>query len=107
MSDLLLSAFPPLPPGSQTPQAIVLRTNYTYDPQARQVPNAWREQIAKALDNDGKLQLYKNEEGFLYSRAPNGVWGMVLFIRDGIHLHGMLLYAYCSALLMVYQLFFL
>ncbi|KAF4456723.1 hypothetical protein FALBO_15348 [Fusarium albosuccineum] len=87
MTDLLLREFPKLPPGAQTPQAIVLRCDYAYDDNAAHVPSKLRHHIPESMKKGGKLQLYKNEEGFLYQKHPQGEWGMALFIRDGFQLH--------------------
>ncbi|KAF5988635.1 hypothetical protein FBULB1_1368 [Fusarium bulbicola] len=94
MTDLLLEEFPPLPPGSETPLAIVLRSNYEYDDAAGHVPPALQNHVPGSMKKNGKLSLYENEEGFLYSRSPTGGWGVALFIRDGLHLHVVLPVSY-------------
>ncbi|PCD37164.1 hypothetical protein AU210_005668 [Fusarium oxysporum f. sp. radicis-cucumerinum] len=87
MTDLLLKEFPALPRGAQTPQAIILRGNYTYDDTASHIPRSLRRTVPVAMKKDGKLYLYKNEEGFLYMKSPTGGWGTVLFIRNGVYLN--------------------
>ncbi|GKU07564.1 hypothetical protein FLAG1_09948 [Fusarium langsethiae] len=46
------------------------------------------------IEKDGKLHLYKSEEGFLYSEDPTGKWGVTLFIRNQIHLHVVVPFSY-------------
>ncbi|RFN54963.1 hypothetical protein FIE12Z_810 [Fusarium flagelliforme] len=87
MTDLLFQEFPPIPSSSQTPQAIVLQENYEYDDTAPPVPPEFQNHVPHRMKHNGKLRLYKNEQGFLYMRNPAGDMGIVLFIRDGIHLH--------------------
>ncbi|EXK85220.1 hypothetical protein FOQG_10871 [Fusarium oxysporum f. sp. raphani 54005] len=87
MADLLFQTFPALSRGARTPQAIILRGNYTYDDTASHVPQLLRRRVPVAMKKDGKLHLYKNEEGFLYDKSPTGGWGSTFFIRNGVHLH--------------------
>lgn len=92
MTDLLFQTFPALPLGAQTPQAIILRGNYAYDDTASHVPQSLRGRVPVAMKNNGKLDLYKNEEGFLYNRSSTGGWGVALFVRNDVHLHGKFLH---------------
>lgn len=87
MTDFLLREFSPIPAGSQTSQAIVLQENYEYDDTAPPVPPEFQNHVPQGMKQNGKLQICRNEQGFLYMRSPNGGMGIVLFIRDGIYLH--------------------
>ncbi|KAF5247358.1 hypothetical protein FANTH_6449 [Fusarium anthophilum] len=96
MTDLLFKTFPALPRGAQTPQAITLRGNYAYDDTANHVPPSLQRRIPVAMKKEGKLQLYKNEEGFLYAKSPTGGWGLTFFVRNGVHLHAILPLSYLN-----------
>ncbi|KAG5774137.1 hypothetical protein H9Q72_000426 [Fusarium xylarioides] len=96
MTDLLFQEFPALPRGARTPQAITLRDNYAYDDTASHVPQSLQRRIPVAMKRHGKLQLYKNEEGFLYAQSPTGGWGLTFFVRNGVHLHVILPLSYLN-----------
>ena len=87
MTDLLLREFPRIPAASQTPQAIVLQENYEYDDTAPPVPPEFQNHFRQGMKQNGKIRFYKNEQGILYIQSRNSGMGIVMFIRDGIHLH--------------------
>ncbi|KAM0546407.1 hypothetical protein ACHAPJ_010874 [Fusarium lateritium] len=75
-----------VPPGSE-PRAIILKYPYAYDDTESFVPEMMRKHIPESMKVGGKLQLYKNEEGFIYQKHPNGKWARAMFIRNGHQLH--------------------
>ena len=87
MTDLLLREFPRIPAASQTSQAIVLQENSEYDDTALPVPPEFQNHFRQGMKQNAKLCLYANEQGFHYEQSRNSGMGIVMFIRDGIHLH--------------------
>ncbi|RTE70123.1 hypothetical protein BHE90_015480 [Fusarium euwallaceae] len=89
VDQLLLTSTPsvPWPPRhtSRTMQAVVLRQDYAYVDSTSNIPAAIRGKVSPSLLVHGRLPLFKDEPGFLFSRDPRGNQAMVLIIKGTKH----------------------
>ncbi|RSL99159.1 hypothetical protein CDV31_012281 [Fusarium ambrosium] len=85
VDQLLLTSTPSVswPPRhtSRTMQAVVLRQDYAYVDSTSNIPAAIRGKVSPSLLVHGRLPLFKDEPGFLFSREPRGNQAMVLIIK--------------------------
>ncbi|RSL85291.1 hypothetical protein CEP51_003384 [Fusarium floridanum] len=92
VDQLLLTSTPsvPWPPRhtSRTMQAVVLRQDYAYVDSTSNIPAAIRGKVSPSLLVHGRLPLFKDEPGFLFSRDPRGNQAMVLIIKGTKHVIG-------------------